>query len=265
MGDEEEVNEKALVEVKPTRTTSATSTMEPNTEAQFNTLIRRMPLSDPSILPTLFPAPVADLITALSTSARISMRVMAFFTEAILEASEFTTRVGLGLTRRILISAISSARRMYLISSTALELGGLNAIGPNDPTALAKSESDAFFQVLDKYTNLGIYIIHHTFTLAELFAMSGFSITSTAVKSVHHTARESVALFDNIFGSNESSRALSSIITMVRRELLHDERFKAKDKGTVASLTALTKALTAFACLQTATWQRTSKRLKMRP
>ena len=30
---------------------------------------------------------------------------------------------------------------------------------------------DAFLNVLDKYTNLGIYIITHTFTLAELFTV----------------------------------------------------------------------------------------------
>ena len=33
------------------------------------------------------------------------------------------------------------------------------------------SSGDAFLNVLDKYTNLGIYIITHTFTLAELFTV----------------------------------------------------------------------------------------------
>lgn len=125
-------------------------------------------------------------------------------------------------------------------------------------------QADAFLNVLDRWTNVGIYVIHHTFTLAELFAMSGFYLTANTVQSASFAAHESVTLFDSLFGSNESSRALSSIIALVRQELLEDERFQAADRGKVASLTALTKALTAFACLQNATWSRSAKRLKMR-
>lgn len=71
-------------------------------------------------------------------------------------------------------------------------------------------------------------------------------------------------MFDSLFGSNESSRALSAIIMLVRRELLQDPRFTPSQAGTVASLVALTKALTAFACLQVATRRRTVAGMKMR-
>lgn len=40
-----------------------------------------------------------------------------------------------------------------------------------------------FLQVLDKYTSLGIYVVHHTFTLAELFALSGLQFTSQTIQS----------------------------------------------------------------------------------
>jgi hypothetical protein len=40
-----------------------------------------------------------------------------------------------------------------------------------------------FLQVLDKYTNLGVYIVHHSFTLAELFTLSGLQFTSQTIKS----------------------------------------------------------------------------------
>ncbi|KAK1927073.1 Alpha/Beta hydrolase protein [Papiliotrema laurentii] len=180
---------------------------------------------DISTLPTLFPAPVATAITALATSARYSLRISAFFIEMILEGSQYSTRLGLGTARRALITAISSARRVYLF----------------------------FLDILDQYTNLGIYIIHHAFTLAELFAMSGFYLTASAINTAHTAAQESVELFDSLFGSNDSSRALSGIITLLRRELLEDERFKERDTGALRSLTAMTKALTAFACLQSAT------------
>ena len=226
-------------------------------------VVPRAGLRDLSVVPTLFPTHIANLITTIATSARLSLRLSAFFIEAILEASQLSTRLSLGYTRKLLVTAISSARRIYLMSNAAIEGDLLGVLGFGEDKALSLG-SDAFLQVLDKYTNLGIYIIHHTFTLAELFAMSGFYLTANAVQSAHFAAQESVALFDSLFGSNESSRALSSIITLVRTELLEDERFMAKDKGKIASLTALTKALTAFACLQSATWKRTEAKLKLR-
>ena len=221
---------------------------------------------DITTLPTLFPAPVAALITTMATSARVSLKMSAFLIETILDGSQYTTRMSLGYTRRLLITAISSARRVYLMSSAAAHGDFLPVVGfdPEEPSPKSKESTSGFLQMLDKYTNLGIYLIHHTFTLAELFTMSGFYLTANAVQSAHFAAQESVALFDGLFGSNESSRALSAIIGMVKRELLEDQRFKDKKKGTIASLTALTKALTAFACLQNATCGYTAKGVKMR-
>lgn len=110
--------------------------------------------------------------------------------------------------------------------------------------------------------------------------MSGFYLTLNTIQTGFHAAEESVRMFDSILGSNESSRALSSIITLVRTELTReDPRFgptgllaeqdreteeKQRKKGTISSLTALTKALTAFACLQMATHRRTLRELKQR-
>ena len=106
--------------------------------------------------------------------------------------------------------------------------------------------------------------IHHTFTLAELFAMSGFYLTMSTVQTGFSAAEESVKMLDGILGSNETSRALSSIITLVRQELTQDPRFSPAERGAIASLTALTKALTAFACLQSATHKRTLKEMRLR-
>lgn len=227
---------------------------------------------DISTLPTLFPAPVATAITALATSARYSLRISAFFIEMILEGSQYSTRLGLGTARRALITAISSARRVYLLSAaaagevtfdTAHDLTHAKGTHPSGLAVGADPASGSFLDILDQYTNLGIYIIHHAFTLAELFAMSGFYLTASAINTAHTAAQESVELFDSLFGSNDSSRALSGIITLLRRELLEDERFKERDTGALRSLTAMTKALTAFACLQNATWAQTSGKHRM--
>ncbi|GAA5976822.1 hypothetical protein JCM5350_007258 [Sporobolomyces pararoseus] len=229
-------------------------------------LAQSLVLSRLSTSPTLLPENLAKLVTALSLAARVSLRTSALFLEAILEGLQGSTVGGLGVTRRCLISAVASARSLHYLK------GGLDWSGRDQD---GKKTDDAFLTVLDKYTNLGIYLIHHTFTLAELFTMSSFYLTLNTVQTISTAAEESVRMLDSILGSNESSRALSSIISLVRKELTLQHNYNDEDdegdfregknkRGMVTSLTALTKAITAFACLQTATHRRTLKELKMR-
>lgn len=86
----------------------------------------------------------------------------------------------------------------------------------------------------------------------------------STVSTGFSAAEESVKMIDGILGSNETSRALSSIITLVRQELTQDPRFTPAERGAISSLTALTKAITAFACLQSATHKRTLKEMRLR-
>lgn len=52
----------------------------------------------------------------------------------------------------------------------------------------------------------GIYVVHHSFTLAELFAHAGFYLTQKTIKTSFSLAQDSVSVFDGVFGSNEVSR-----------------------------------------------------------
>lgn len=94
--------------------------------------------------------------------------------------------------------------------------------------------------------------------------MSGFYLTQSVIKAGFNAAEESVKLVESMLGSNETSRALASIITLVRDELTLDPGFTPAKQGEIASLTALTKALTAYACLQCATHKRTLKEMRLR-
>ncbi|RUP52412.1 hypothetical protein BC936DRAFT_143688 [Jimgerdemannia flammicorona] len=200
---------------------------------------------------TLLPENLASLITAISIATRLSLRCSSLFIEVLLEAAKYSTSFGLGLSRQALIAAVSSAKRLHM-----LKIGATEGLGPD-------VGGDGFLQVLDQYTNLGIYIIHHSFTLAELFAMSGFHLTSQTFKTGFKAAEESVRVVDGIFGSNQTSRAIASIVTLVRREISQDEDFKLAQVGKVAVLAGLTKALTAFAFLQNVTHKRTMISVKM--
>jgi hypothetical protein len=83
-----------------------------------------------SLGPTLLPRDVAMLVSAVSLAARVSLRCVprlamaadrltgasrasALFLEAALEGARLTSLTSLGITRRALIGAISSARALH--------------------------------------------------------------------------------------------------------------------------------------------------------
>lgn len=203
----------------------------------------------------LLPQQVAEMVSNLSVIARVSLKAAAFFIEVILEAVKTSTGTALGITRRALISAVGTARAVH--SLTSGEMWDAKATG-----RALQSAGPSLLSILDKYTAVGIYLIHHTFTLAELFAMSGFQLVGSTLTAGIAAADESVRTVDGLFGSNETSRALSSFITLVRGEVNNDHRF-ASD-STVSILNKLTKAVTAFAVLQNSTYKRSAKSMKMR-
>ncbi|SPO39358.1 uncharacterized protein PSFLO_04839 [Pseudozyma flocculosa] len=211
--------------------------------------------------PTLLPQQIAEVVSNLSLLARVSLKSAAFFIELVLETAKYGTGMGLGITRRALISAVGTARALHSIGSGQ----GWNAQDAGRPMTIANSvrnANDAFLSLLDKYTAVGIYLIHHTFTMAELFAMSSFYIASSSIQVGLAAADESVRTIDGIFGSNETSRALASFITLVRSEIRGDPRFA--DRGSLSILATLTKAITAFAVLQKSTYKRSARSMKMR-
>ena len=71
----------------------------------------------------LLPATIAQLISALSQAARVTLRSAALIIEQVLESVRLGTMVGMGLTRRALIAAVASARTMHYVAQ-GLEYGG---------------------------------------------------------------------------------------------------------------------------------------------
>ncbi|GAA5815898.1 hypothetical protein MFLAVUS_009417 [Mucor flavus] len=211
--------------------------------------------------PTLLPENVASFITAIALAARLSLRCSALLIEALLESVKHSTSFSFGISRQALINALSTAKKLHQLTAPSLSLAVTSSSSPSDTLDYERS---GFLQVLDKYTNLGIYVVHHSFTLVELFTLSGIQFTSQTIKSGLMAAEESVSIIDGIFGSNETSRAIASIITLVHRELMRDPDFALTKIGKVAVLSGLTKAMTAFAVLQNVTHKRTMKNMKIK-
>lgn len=102
--------------------TCATTT----TTTSARPLAQSLVLSRLATHPTVLPAHLAKLVTALSLAARVSLRTSALFLEAILEALQGTTVASLGVTRRALIAAVASARALHYVR------GGLDWSGRDE-------------------------------------------------------------------------------------------------------------------------------------
>ncbi|KAF9425515.1 hypothetical protein BGZ76_003203 [Entomortierella beljakovae] len=209
------------------------------------------------------PQSIATLISTVSLGARVSLRTAAIIVEAsilftchqqkkiknvqgdraLLESLQHGTSATLGISRRSLLAAVSTAKILNVLKGST---------GPND----------AFTMLLDKYTSLGVYVIHTSFTLAELFAISGLQLVSNTLTATINGAEESVRVVDGLFGSTETSRALAAVVGLVKKEVYEDEEFAITNSGKMAVLASITKAITVFACLQAATHKRTQKAIR---
>ena len=85
---------------------------------------------------------------------------------------------------RALISAVGSARALHYVQ---------RGLALTDEPDVA---NDAFLKTLDKYTSAGIYMVHSTFSLIELFLLSGLTLSSSITGSAFAAAEESVRLID---------------------------------------------------------------------
>ncbi|CAO3653429.1 unnamed protein product [Mucor fragilis] len=204
---------------------------------------------------TLLSENVANMVTAVSLATRVSLRCSSIFFDAMFEAAKYGTSISLGISRNALTNALSTAKNLHANTQNKITSGAF--------ILQEKAEDSLFVQVLEKYTNMGLYLVSHTFSLAELFAMSGLQFTSRTIQSSLKAAEESVRIIDGIFGSNDTSRAIASIIALVHRELVQDPDFGLAKAGKLAILTGLTKALTAFAVLQNVTHKRMMKQIPM--
>ncbi|KAK9433711.1 hypothetical protein V1505DRAFT_124629 [Lipomyces doorenjongii] len=177
---------------------------------------------EPIILsPTLLPSRLARLVSALSRSSTISLRLGTFVIETVLDSARIGTITSIDVSKRAVESLVFKAEE-------DVPEGGI-------------------------FTNLGMSAINKTTTLAQLFASASFHFATSAVSTFSNLAQDSVHMVDSIFGSTESSRAIASIISLIRREL-----------GDGSGLYGLVSGLTCFSILQARSSRRTLQGIEMR-
>ncbi|CAH7685193.1 hypothetical protein PPACK8108_LOCUS19676 [Phakopsora pachyrhizi] len=120
--------------------------------------------------PTPLSPRIASAVTAASLATRLSLQLSAIVIQLIFETLRYLSTASLGISQRAIVSAVGGARAIHLSSAAS------------PPTELDNLNS-SYLDLLDCCTNIGINVVHHLFTLAELFTLAGFNLTHTAVST----------------------------------------------------------------------------------
>ncbi|KAH6657464.1 hypothetical protein BKA67DRAFT_514796 [Truncatella angustata] len=145
---------------------------------------------------TLLPGPVASIVSLATRSTSFALRLGSVIGGYGIGAAKITTLSSLELGRGILEGILSRAGKDVLARSQS-ELGRENA-----ETILERS----------------LESLHRTMLHVVFWTNTGFQVTETTVSSISQLSQLLLSSLDQFFGSTDSSRAIASIITLVRHE-----------------------------------------------
>ena len=163
---------------------------------------------------TLLPTPIANVVSLVTRSSSLYLRVGTFIGGLALDGARVTTLTGLELSRAVIEGILSRAGRDVATRSTG-ELGRAEAEG-----------------LLEK----SIATLHTTITNISFAASTGFYFSAAALSSATDLSQQLLATLDSILGSTDSSRAIASIITLIRREFQNPATGVEGEKVGVADL-----------------------------
>lgn len=146
--------------------------------------------------PTLLPTPIAKAVSLATRSTSIALRMGTLIGGFGLDAAKVTTLSSLELGRAILEGILGRAGK-DVISRSGSDLGRADA-----ENVLEKSLEN----------------LYRTMNQIVFWTTAGFHLTSTTVAMCSETSLSLLSALDQFFGSTDSSRAMASIITLIRRE-----------------------------------------------
>ncbi|KAI9841246.1 MAG: hypothetical protein M1837_000911 [Sclerophora amabilis] len=174
---------------------------------------------------TLLPAPIASIVSLVSKSSSVTLRLGTFLGGLAIDGARVGTLTGLELSRAVL--------------ETVFLQGGKDVV-ERSGGQLGKAEAE---NLLER----SIASLHSTVTQASFLVSTSFHFSSVALSSASTLSLHLLSALDSILGSTESSRAIASIITLIRREFRNPE---TGVKGERVGVIDLLVGITGLALLQ---------------
>ena len=145
---------------------------------------------------TLLPGPMARAVSFATRSTGLALRMGTVIGGYGFDAAKVTTLSSLEIGRAILGGILGRAGK-DVITRSASDLG--------------KADAES---VLEK----SLENLHRTMTQIVFWTTTGFHMTETTFAMISETSQLLLSTLDQFFGSTDSSRAMASIITLIRRE-----------------------------------------------
>ncbi|KAF4119909.1 Lipase (class 3) [Geosmithia morbida] len=171
--------------------------------------------------PTLLPNSVARVVSLATRSTSLAIRVGSFFGSYGLDAARFTT-----------LSSLELARTM--VEGILLRAGRDAALRPRSDMAAADADT-----LLER----ALEALHGAASQAVFWTSASFQLTGTTFFAASELSQLLLSSLDQLFGSTDSSRAIASIITLIRRE------FKNPATGDPAEQVGVVDLIIALAAL----------------
>lgn len=145
---------------------------------------------------TLLPAPVASAISLWTRSTSLALRVGTVIGGYGFGAAKATTLSSLEIGRGIIEGILHRA----------------------GSESFSRSNSDLGRADAETIMERSLESLHIAMSQVVFWTTAGFNLTSTTLSAISEVSQLTLSYLDSILGSTESSRAIASIITLIRRE-----------------------------------------------
>ncbi|KAI1146660.1 hypothetical protein F4825DRAFT_183956 [Nemania diffusa] len=145
---------------------------------------------------TLLPGPVANVVSFATRSTSFALRISTAVCGHGLGAAKVTALSSLELGRGVLNGILTRAGRDVFVGSSS-ELGRADA---------------------ESILEMSLENMHQTMSRLVFWTAASFHAVGTTVSTASQVSQLFLSVLDQFFGSTDSSRAIASIITLIRRE-----------------------------------------------
>ncbi|GAP86633.1 putative lipase [Rosellinia necatrix] len=150
----------------------------------------------PPLAGTLLPSPVANAVSFATRSTSFALRVSTTIGGFGFGVAKLTTLSTLELGRDVLDAILNRAGRDVFAGS---------------PSDLARARAESVLE-------MSLESLHQTMSRLVFWTAAGFHAAGTTASTASQVSQLLLSVLDQFFGSTDSSRAIASIITLVRRE-----------------------------------------------
>lgn len=164
--------------------------------------------------PTLLPTPVANIVSLVTRSSSLYLRLGTFIGGLAITGARITTLTSLEISRALIEGILHRAGKEVSERSTG-EIGRVEADG-----------------MLER----SIATLHSTITSISFAASTGFHLSYTILGTAGDLSQQLLVALDSILGSTDSSRAIASITTLIRREFQNPATGQEGEKVGVGDL-----------------------------